>query len=145
MNPSPVRLQLYLRGSLLETECSINFHKIETWVVPKQNKKTRTIYQDPGGHKMKLFNESRLKKKKASILKMYSLSREILNVFFLKDNKITGIFEPFISSIQMKQINKQTLTTPQASLCLWALGKVNGHSLSIPAVRSPSRGLFQKW
>ena len=49
---------------------------------------------------------------------MCSLSGKVLNIFSLKENIITGIVAHSCSSIQMKQIDKQTIITPHESVAL---------------------------
>lgn len=87
---------------------------------------------------MQLFNESRLLK--CFHFENVRLSREFLNIFFLKENKTMGTFEPFTFKYS-NETNKQTVTTPQANYG-------SGHQVSspsIPAVTSPSCGPSRKW
>jgi hypothetical protein len=66
---------------------------------------------------------------------MCLLSREVPNIFFLKDNRIKGIFEPFISSIE----RKQTTTTMQV---IWGCGpSERQNTLSFP----PCNALSISW
>lgn len=72
------------------------------------------------------------------ILKMCFLSGNILNIFFLKENKITRVFEPFIFKYSNKT-NRQTIIAGQ-SLWLWPRRILS----CIPTATSPLVGLF-KW
>lgn len=71
--------------------------------MPKQNEKAGTLYNILKALGCKCVMKSDFEK--APIWKLCFLSREGLNIFFLKDNKIKGIFEPFISSIPRRQMN----------------------------------------
>lgn len=73
---------------------------------------------------------------------MCFLSREVLNIFFLKDNKIKGVFEPFISSIPRRQMHANYSTGKFGAI---GLEKGRTHVHTLPAVLAPSCGPFQKW
>ena len=108
--------------------------------MPKQNEKAGTVYNILKALGRKCVMKSDFEK--TPIWKMCFLSREGLNIFFLKDNKIKGIFEPFISSIPRRQTSANYSTGKFGAIVL-ERGRTHVHSL--PAVMAPSCGPLQKW
>lgn len=82
------------------------------------------IHRGPPGCERQLFHGNSLSS--SSLLKMCFLSRKVLNVFFLKENKRKGIFDHSCSVIQLKQTSKQ-VTAQQAELCLWDIWRRGIH------------------